>query len=129
MEEKVIYSSQIEAEVADEINLVGAENRRLLLMLTTIGEWHHAQVLQMINSPSPSTLKWAARWSRRNSQGSLGYLESANDSCKENCSRYYSSRQELSEARPRISKMYIRSEGLVIAIFFFFIFIFNYLKI
>lgn len=114
MEDKVINSSQIEAELADEMNRVVAENKRLSTKLAAISERHRAlraQVFKMMNSSSSSSSLKSTE--RRSSEGSLTYLQSINGSYKENCSGYYSSMQAVSEARPRISKVYIRSDGLI----------------
>ncbi|KAI0488728.1 hypothetical protein KFK09_028567 [Dendrobium nobile] len=111
MEEKEIYSSQIEAEMLDEMNRVVAENRRLSTMLAAISERHRAlrvQVLEMINSTSSSSSTKPAP-KKRNCEGSLGYRESVNASYKVNCAK-----EEVRETRPRISRMYIRSDGLVV---------------
>ncbi|PKU65544.1 putative WRKY transcription factor 40 [Dendrobium catenatum] len=97
-------------QVKEEIKRVAEENKRLAEMLATICERHRALRAQFIdlmnNSSSPLTTK------KRKSQVIVNRTEEGDHT--ENPTSNCSSEQVIDqEAKPRVSKLYIRADGRV----------------
>ncbi|KAK8913726.1 putative WRKY transcription factor 40 [Platanthera zijinensis] len=104
---------QAEPEMAEEMRRVVEENRRLAGMLAAICERHRAlraQVIEMMSS-SPSSFM-ASAMKKRKFEAAVSQVDVVNGR-KENGWRCSPAKPATEEVRPRVSKVYIRADGLL----------------
>ncbi|KAK8939730.1 putative WRKY transcription factor 40 [Platanthera guangdongensis] len=112
-EEGVVQGTlQAEPEMAEEMRRVVEENTRLAGMLAAICESHRAlraQVIEMMSS-SPSSFT-ASAMKKRKLEAAVSQVDVVSGQ-KENSWRCSPAKPATEEVKPRVSKVYIRADGL-----------------